>query len=326
MPAATVWPAGSRRRTPSMTRTYGVALLAVLVLLAAGCVTSGAPPDTTPGAAGEPVPTSTVETASPPETRVPETTVSTTEPQTRTEAPAPAPPTTDSEAVTTVSLPGEESDFGPAEGAVLVVVGVDHDDVLNVRDAPAGEVIATLGLLNPYIGLLEVRSASSGAVLASPDSWADAIVATGRSRALATSTWNEIRVAGLTGWSSASYLAQIGATEDVTVHIIEILGETPQTDTMLDLGLIVAGAVASDEPPSRIVVAVEPFVFEAIGEMTVDVLNVGDDSVLGFRLDVFADAGADWMSENPGPFTLRSVERTVLCYTDRGVTEEGLCL
>ena len=95
---------------------------------------------------------------------------------------------------------------------------------------------------------------------------------------------------------------------------------------MLDLGLIVAETMASDEPPSRIVLSVAPIVFEALGEMTVDVVNIGDDSVLGFRLGVFADAGDDWMSENPGPFTLRSVERTILCYTSRGVTEDGLCL
>ncbi|MCE2530707.1 MAG: hypothetical protein J4G11_12695 [Acidimicrobiia bacterium] len=245
----------------------------------------------------------------------------TTEPPATTEAPS----TTDSALVTTVPLPGEPSPFGPAEGAALAVVGVDHDDVLNVRDMPAGEIIATMGLLNPYVGLLEVREAPSGEILASPDSWADAIVATGRTRALPT-TWHELRVAGLTGWSSAAYLAQLGTTDDVTAHIIEILGERPQADTMLDLGLIVADTVASDEPLSRIVVSVAPFVFEAIGEITIDVLNIGDDSVLGFRLDIFADAGDDWMSENPGPFTLRAVERTVLCYTSRGVTEDGLCL
>ena len=263
---------------------------------------------------------------SPPQTRPPELTVSTTGPPTTTEAPAEAPSTTDSAAVTTVPLPGEPSAFGPAEGAALAVVGVDHDDVLNVRDVPAGEIIATLDLLNPYVGLLEVREALSGEILASPDLWADAIVATGRTRALPTTTWHELRVAGLTGWSSAAYLAQLGATDDVTAHIVEILGGRLQADTMLDLGFIVAETVASDEPPSRVVVSVEPFVFEAVGEITIDVLNIGDDSVLGFRLGVFADAGDDWMSDNPGPFTLRSVQSTVLCYTSRGVTEDGLCL
>ena len=258
--------------------------------------------------------------------RPPETTVLTTEPPATTNAPAEAPPTTDPAGVTTVPLPGEPSDFGPAEGAALVVVGVDHDDVLNVRDVPAGEIIATLGLLNPYVGLLEVREAPSGEILASPDSWEDAIVATGRTRALPTTTWHELRVAGLTGWSSAAHLAQLGATDDVTAHIIELLGQGLQADAMLDLGFMVAETMASDEPPSRVVVSVAPFVFEAIGEITIDVLNIGDDSVMGFRLGIFADAGEDWMSESPGPFTLRVVSSTVLCYPSRGVTEDGLCL
>ena len=79
------------------------------------------------------------------------------------------------------------------------------------------------------------------------------------------------------------------------------------------------------EAPAESAVSVAPIVFEALGEIMIDVLNIGDDSVLGFRLGIFADAGDDWMSENPGPFTLRSVESTVLCYTSRGVTEDGLC-
>src|SRR5687767_1075984 len=46
----------------------------------------------------------------------------------------------------TTELAGEPSDIGPAEGDVLGVVGVAHDDVLNVRSGPgaAQKVIATL--------------------------------------------------------------------------------------------------------------------------------------------------------------------------------------
>lgn len=319
MSAATERAARTPRRAVA---THRVARLAVVVLFSAACVAGERPQDSTSGADGGPTPTATPATTSPPDTRRPDTTVVTTEPTPTAEAPS----VTDSASVTTVPLPGEASDFGPTEGAALAVVGVNHDDVLNVRDVPAGEIIATLSLLNPYVGLLEVREAPSGEILATPDSWAGAIVATGRTRTLPTTTWHELRVAGLTGWSSAAYLAQLGATDDMTAHIIEALGETPRADTLLDLGFIVADTVTSEEPPSRIVVSVEPFVFEAIGEMTVDVLHIGDDSVFGFRLDIFADAGEDWMSDNPGPFTLRAVARTVLCYTSRGVTEDGLCL
>ena len=299
---------------------------------------STGPPTTDPPATS-PTPTDSTE---PPTTETPETGAGTTATDTEsppaTEAPDTEPTsTTGSDAAataespespeTTEPLPGEPYEWGPAEGASLAVVGVDHDDVLNVRDVPFGEIIATLDVSNPYVALLDVRAAPSGELIASFDSWADAIVATGRTRKLPTTVWHEVRVAGVMGWSSWAYLAPSGATHDATAEITAILGETPEADTLIELGVIVGEAMASDEPPSRVVVVTQPIVFEALGEVTVDVLNVGDDSVLGFRLLVFATPGAeDWMSDDPGPFTLRTVERTILCYSDRGVTAGGLCV
>ncbi len=299
---------------------------AALVLLVSACVTAEAPPDTTPDSSAEPGTTVTPTTVSPTERRRPEVTTSTAEGTIPTAAPTVASSTTVAQAPTTAPLPGEPSDFGPDRDADLVVVGVEHADVLNVRDTPAGDIIATLDLLSPYVGILEVRSVPSREVLATPDSWEDAIVATGRARTLPTTTWYELRAGGLTGWASAAYLAQTGTTDDLTSHIVETLGEQPRADTMVDLGLTVAGVVAPGEPASRVVVSVAPIVFEAIGEITIDVLNVGDDSIFGFKLAIFAHVEGDWMSEDPGPFTLRSVESTVLCYADRGVTEDGFCI
>ena len=297
MPAAPKWATGTRRRALSATATHSVTGLAVLLHFTAACAIAEGPPDATPDTEGRPAPTATPATTSPPETRPPEITVSTTEPPTTTEAPAEAPSTTDSAPVTTVPLPGEPSAFGPAEGAVW---GVDHDDVRNVRDVPAGEIIATLGLLTRTLAF------SKSAKRPPARSWP--LRTRGRTPSwqpagpeLPTTTWHELRVAGLTGWSSAAYVAQLGATDDVTAHIIEILGERPEADTMLDLGFIVAEMVASDEPPSRIVVSVAPIVFEGLGEIMIDVVNIGDDSVLGFRLGIVADAGDDWMSEEPVP-------------------------
>ena len=224
-------------------------------------------------------------------------------------------------------LPGEPYEYGPDEGMSLAVVGVDHDDVLNVRDIPFGEIIATLGLANPIAFLLEVSAMPSGEPIDWFDSWSGAIVATGRTRKLPTTVWHEIQVAGVTGWASGAYLAPIGLTDDITAHLIDRLGERPEADTLIDLALIVGEAFASSEPPSRVVVTVGPAIFEALGEVTVDVLNLGDDSLLGFRLHIFAaPAAADWMSENPGPFTLRTVERTILCHSHRGVTADGRCV
>jgi hypothetical protein len=54
-----------------------------------------------------------------------------------------------------------------------------------------------------------------------------------------------------------------------------------------------------------------------VGEVTVDVVGIGDDSVGGERLKVFAEPGA-------GGFTVRSVEATTFCR--RGVTGDGLCV
>ena len=56
-----------------------------------------------------------------------------------------------------------------------------------------------------------------------------------------------------------------------------------------------------------------------LGEITLDVIGMGDDSILGERLHVFGDP-------DPGgeSFTMRTVERTLLCA--RGVGDDGLCV
>jgi hypothetical protein len=61
---------------------------------------------------------------------------------------------------------------------------------------------------------------------------------------------------------------------------------------------------------------VEPAVGD-LGEVTYDVIGLGDDAVFGFRLHVFGQPGAG------GDFSLKSVERTILC--GRGVSD-GLCV
>ena len=122
------------------------------------------------------------------DTTPPSTSPTATTPADDPEAPPPA-----------EGLPGEPYEYGPAEGDSLAVVGVDHDDVLNVRDVPFGEIIATLGLENPIAYLLEVREAPSGEPIAWYDSWTGTIVATGRTRKLPTTIWHEVQVADLTG-------------------------------------------------------------------------------------------------------------------------------
>jgi len=199
----------------------------------------------------------------------------------------------------TTELPGEDSDIGPAEGEILGVVGVAHDDVLNVRDGPgtANDVIATLAPL------------------------ADDVEATGRHRYLAGppgSFWWEVSVDGSVGWANAAFLAWLGATDDATAGVVARLGGRPTADTMEQLGRIVAESQAStDDPESAITLTVAPTVGD-LGEVTFDVVGLADDSVLGVRVHVFGDPSGG------AGFVLDTVELTVLC--GRGADDDGLCV
>jgi hypothetical protein len=196
---------------------------------------------------------------------------------------------------TTTTLPGEPIDLFPEPGDILAVVGISFDSELNLRAAPGTDqdVIARLAPLT-----------------------AD-LVATGQERQLPDSIWYEVTADEVTGWASSAYLAWIGETADITAAVIEELGETPTAETMLDLGLTVALSQSVEEPESRIRVAKSPSVTD-LGEVTYDVIGLGDDSVFGLRLKVFGtpDAGGE-------SFSLKTVESTVLC--GRGLTAEGLC-
>ena len=222
------------------------------------------------------------------------TTVPPTQAETTTTTEVPTTTTTVLD-TTSTSLPGEPIDIGPQAGDVLAVIGVAHDDVLNVRVAP--------GTDHPVIEELDPLAVD--------------VVALGNARALPASIWYEIESDDGSGWASSSFLAYLGGTTDVTAEIIELLGETPVAETMLDLGLIVAESLASDEPPSRIVMSVAPTVGD-LGEVTYDVIGIGDDAVRGFRLHVFGTP-----DEGGEGFVLKSVEQTVLC--GRGLSGE-LCV
>ena len=219
-----------------------------------------------------------------------------------------------------ILLPGEPFELGPPAGAGLAVVGVSHASVLNVRDVPAGEIIARLdNVMN--VGsepVVYVREADSDALIATLD-LNRGVIATGNNRQLPTTIWYEIRMGDAVGWASGAYLSPLGATSDTTAEIVAVLGESPSAPTLDELGRIVGQAVASDEPPSRIIVSGAPTVGD-LGEITVDVLGLPDDSVRGFRLHVFAQQDPD-----SGAFVLKTVESTTICDSHRGVSEEGLC-
>lgn len=241
-------------------------ILSLTLLLVAACGGSGADTTTTSLATTTPTPTTTLTT----------TAATTT--------------TSDDE------LPGEPIDFGPQAGDEVAVVGVAHDDVLNVRAAPGtdSEIVA------------ELPPTATG------------LIATGRARSLPESIWFEVDADGVTGWVSSAFVGYLGLTDDATADVIAALGETPGAETMLDLGLIVAEVMASDEPPPRIVMSVAPSVGD-LGEVTYDVVGLGDDALGGVRLHVFGDP-----AEGGEAFVLSNVERTFIC--SRGVTADGFCL
>lgn len=188
-------------------------------------------------------------------------------------------------------LPGEPFGLAPEEGAVLAVVGVAADDVLNVRAGPGVEFAVVAGLAPT----------------------AAEAVATGRARQLDLgAVWVEVRAGDVTGWASFRYLAYLGTVDDVTSRL-------PQLPTGGDL-VALAEQVARQRHPGpegapTVTVVDGPHVGD-LGEVTVDVLGLLDDSVLGERLHVFAHP-------HDGVFTVRTVEVTTLCA--RGLSD-GLCL
>lgn len=211
------------------------------------------------------------------------TSTTTTGPETTTTAPS-----------TGTTLAGEPIEFGPAAGDELAVIGVAHDDVLNLRAGPGADQ----------------------AVVAEIPNLSEGLVALGNTRDLGDSFWVEVDYEGTTGWVHYSFVGYMGVTDDLTASVVSQLGDGPVAETMLDIGLIVAQTFASEEPASDVVLTVAPTVGD-LGEVTYDVIGIGDDAVRGYRVHVFGQPADE-------TFGLKAVEVTTLC--GRGVTEDGLCL
>ena len=193
-------------------------------------------------------------------------------------------------------LPGTVIDLFPYEGASMAVVGVAADDVLNVRAGPGVDfdIVATLD----------------------PTSDGEA-TATGNNRQLDRGPiWAEVRVGDVTGWANTVFLLQSGTVDDATAELYPTIADRPSAETLVDLAGIVADAVASEDPASEITIVDGPSVGD-LGEIAVDVIGLGDDSVGGYRLQIFAEEG-------PDTFTVRTIERTTFC--SRGVGADGLCV
>lgn len=265
-------------------------LLAGLVLLGAACGGSG--------------PTGTAESPSAPAGGPqPTTSASTVEPGSGVTTPG----VTGSAAgslVTPVAngeLPAEPFDFEiPRAGDRLAVVGVAHDDVLNVRILPGAD--------QPIVEKLAPQ--------------ADDVMATGRKRRLPDegSIWAEVSHGVELGWVNASYLGYLGVVDDWTSQVVEANGgRVPAGASMEALGQTVVEVFVHTDPEANTrLVQVGPATAGDVGEITYDVVGFLDDSQLGVRLHLF---GAP---KDGGGFTLASVEATALC--SRGATDAGACL
>lgn len=262
------------------------AILVLLLVLITACgdsTTDTTAPETAPSTSAAPsttVPATTAPT-SPPTTTAPTSTTSTTE-----------------VVATTVGWPGEPYDFWvpvPEEGPIIGVVGVRHDDVLNVRSGPGVDfdVIATLDpTLTGVTGTGNGWQLPSGAV------------------------WWEIEMGAVTGWANQQFLSRLDGVDDLTALVVERLGEIPVAELMIDLGAIVASAFTANEGGES-VMTVAPSVGD-LGEVTFDIVGTGDDSVGGWRLHIFGDP-----SPSGEGFSLKSVEATIFC--QRGVAD-GRCV
>jgi hypothetical protein len=259
-------------------------LVALLALIAAACGDGAGEATTTTSTVlattSAPAPTTTVAPATT-TTESPATT--TTTPETTTTAPP----------VTTTGPTGNPVDFGPAEGDVLMVVGVRHDDILNLREG-AGTAHDVIEQIPPT---------------------ADDVVALGQTVELPSSFWILVEYSGHSGWVNMAYVGYQGDTNDDTARIIADLGERPTETSMTALGELIAEQYASDEPEPDIV-QVTPVTTGDLSQVTYDVIGLGDDAVRGVRLHVFAERAG-------GGFSLRTVEVTLIC--GRGV-DDGACV
>ena len=180
-------------------------------------------------------------------------------------------------------LPGERIEIFPYDGAEMGVVGVEAGDTLNVRSGPGVE----------FEVLLELDPLHKG------------ISATGHNRDLGDSIWSEIETEGAIGWANTRYLLQPLDTTDITATLYPTPADRPTAPTMDELAELVAASYETGGPTPDVVIVDGPTVGD-LGEVTVDIIGLGDDAQGGERLHIFAEP-------TDTGFTVRTVEGTALC-------------
>ncbi len=212
------------------TMTFRFACIVLLASLTAACTSEGT-------VETEPTIATTGTTASQPEPTTTTTEVST----------APTPPE---------SMPGDVIEFGPRAGDQIAVVGVAHDDTLNVRIAPGTE-FEIIDMLDPL---------------------ADDIIALGENRLLTSSFWVEVESGDGAGWVNEAFVGFLGVSQESTSPAVATTGGAVAVGEML------AQTYVSQDPPSTVTLVSDE------GDTVIyDVLGLGDDAVKGFRLTVVTE-------------------------------------
>lgn len=254
-------------------------LVAVTTLLLGACGSDGSSDSVDAGARTED------------STTVPEPTTTVAESTTTSEPPEEVTTTTDLS-----DLPGEPIDLYAREGAELGVVGVDADDVLNLRTGPGADFD----------------------VVAELEPTAEGLIATGNNRSVPNGIWYQVEFDGEIGWVNARYTAYLGSTADLTGELPgDLTAPTPD-----DLARRIAEARGFDEPgsegPDPEIVIVDRPEGGREDPIVVDIVGLADDSVTGERLRIglrpVSGGGVGW----------DRVEATVLC--TRGLSDDGICV
>lgn len=220
-----------------------------------------------------------------------------------------APPTTAAKNTTTTAA-GVFYDIGPAAGEILDVVGVRYDDVLNIRDqaSTSGAIVATAA---PFAANPQLVSGGEG-LLFNPNGGA----------------WWKVTVNGTQAWASSSFLAQVSPNnEDLLPTLTANMPSTtsPNANTLI---IDIATALA-DGPTPSVVFSTEPQGIDAIGsEATIDVLGIGDDSLMGWRINIlFNNVFDDINDPNPQVIGVELVSADAFPICQRGrQAGTGLCI
>lgn len=264
--------------------------------------------------------------------------------ESHTDATSTAVDTSSSEAVeagtpseTSVASPattGAVSVDGPAAGTRMAIIGVRDDDVLNVRDAPSGNIIAYLrqGFHSTKYPDVHVHEHPSGDVV-SVLNRLDGLVATGLSRKPDRVVWHQVDVGIIQGWVSDLYVGLLGdentfgsiclpieledeSNNDFARDVDAALKSLPSSETTREAYSLIIETLKTITPNITPVIAGNDGFIEAAGTTYIDLIHPDKGTVRGYRIGVSMRAAGDWMAPNPettaGPFTIYHVDATPL--------------